>query len=65
MIIIGSRGSPLALAQTEWVKDQILRRFPDAEVKIDVIKTSADKNPTASIRSASSVGVFVKERLVP
>ena len=61
MIIIGSRGSALALAQTGWVKDQILRRFPDAEIKINVIKTSADKNPTASIRSASSVGVFVKE----
>ncbi len=61
MIIIGSRGSALALAQTGWVKDQILRRFPNAEIRINVIKTSADKDPTASIRSASSVGVFVKE----
>jgi hydroxymethylbilane synthase len=51
----------LALSQTGWVRDQILAHSPDAEVTIKVIKTSADKNPTASIRAASSVGVFVKE----
>jgi hydroxymethylbilane synthase len=61
MIIIGSRGSALALAQTGWVRAQILSRFPGAEVTVKVIKTSADSNPTASIRAASSVGVFVKE----
>ena len=61
MLVIGSRGSALALAQTGWIRDQILSRFPDAEVTVKVIKTSADKNPTASIRAASSVGVFVKE----
>jgi hydroxymethylbilane synthase len=59
--VIGSRGSALALAQTGWVRDQIARFFPDTQITIKVIKTSADKNPTASIRSASSVGVFVKE----
>lgn len=61
MITIGSRGSALALAQTGWVRDQILARFPNEEITIKIIKTSADKNPTASIRAASSVGVFVKE----
>jgi len=61
MITIGSRGSALALAQTGWVRNQILGLFPDEQVTINIIKTSADKNPTASIRAASSVGVFVKE----
>ena len=61
MIIIGSRGSALALAQTGWVQGQILSRFPDLEVTIKVISTSADRNQTASIRSGSAVGVFVKE----
>jgi hydroxymethylbilane synthase len=61
MIIIGSRGSALALAQTGWVQGQILSRFPDIEVTIKVISTSADRNQTASIRSGSAVGVFVKE----
>ncbi len=61
MITIGSRGSALALAQTGWVRDQISAKFPDEQIAIKVIKTSADRNPTASIRAGSSVGVFVKE----
>lgn len=61
MITIGTRGSALALAQTAWIKEQILNRFPDAEVSIRVIKTSADKDTTTSIRSGSAVGIFVKE----
>jgi hydroxymethylbilane synthase len=61
MIIIGSRGSALALTQTELMKGQILSRFPDAEITIKIIKTSADKDQITSIRSGSSIGVFVKE----
>jgi hydroxymethylbilane synthase len=61
MLTIGSRGSALALAQTGWVKDRILERFPDAGITIKVIRTSADNAPQVSIRASSSVGVFVRE----
>jgi hydroxymethylbilane synthase len=61
MIVIGSRGSALALAQTEQIKARICSRFPDAAVSIKIIRTSADKDTTTSIRSGSSIGVFVKE----
>ena len=61
MIIIGTRGSALALAQTAWIKDLINRQYPAAEVEVKVIKTSADKDQITSLRSASTVGVFVKE----
>jgi hydroxymethylbilane synthase len=61
MIIIGSRGSALALAQTTWVKDKIGKYFPDVEVTVKIIKTSADKDQTSSLRSPATVGVFVKE----
>jgi len=61
MLIIGSRGSALALAQTTWVKGRILSLFPDAKVGIKVIQTAADRDATASIRSGSATGVFVKE----
>jgi hydroxymethylbilane synthase len=61
MIVIGSRGSALALAQTSWIRDRILDRFPDAEVSVKIIKTSADKDQTSSIRSGSTIGVFVRE----
>jgi hydroxymethylbilane synthase len=61
MITIGTRGSALALAQTEAVKRQILGLFPTIEIGLKIIKTSADKDLAASIRAGSSVGVFVKE----
>jgi hydroxymethylbilane synthase len=61
MVIIGTRGSALALTQTSWVKEHILRQYPDLDVSLKIIKTSADKDTTSSLRSASSVGVFVKE----
>lgn len=60
-IVIGSRGSALALVQTNWIKQEIIRRFPEIEVSIKIIKTSADRDSTTSLRSAPSVGVFVKE----
>ncbi len=61
MLVIGSRGSDLALAQSRWIKKRILAVFPDLEVSIRIIKTSGDKDTTTSIRTGSSVGVFVKE----
>jgi hydroxymethylbilane synthase len=60
-VIIGTRGSALALAQTLWVKERILRHFPDIEVSLEITRTSGDKDVTSSLRSTSSVGVFVKE----
>ena len=43
-IKIGTRASPLALAQTEIIAREILRFYPDAEISIIKIKTSGDKN---------------------
>jgi len=43
-IKIGTRSSPLAVAQTEIIAREILRFFPDAEISIIKIKTSGDKN---------------------
>jgi len=61
MLVIGSRGSDLALAQTRWIRKRILELFPDLEVSVRIVKTSGDKDTTTSIRTGSSVGVFVKE----
>jgi hydroxymethylbilane synthase len=61
MVIIGTRGSALALAQTSWIREQIIRHFPDADVSLKVIKTSADMDTMSTLRSSSTVGVFVKE----
>jgi hydroxymethylbilane synthase len=60
-LTIGSRGSALALKQTDWVRTQLIRKWPEARVKVRVIKTSADRDQTTSIRAGSNIGVFVKE----
>ena len=61
MLILGTRGSKLALTQTSWVRDQIQRRFPDARPEIKIIKTTADRDQLMPLRSASLRGVFIKE----
>ncbi len=61
MIVLGTRGSALALAQTYQIKARIEEVFPDTEIALRIIKTSADRDTTSSIRSGSAVGVFVKE----
>ncbi len=60
-LVIGSRGSQLALAQSSWVKAWIAGRFPEVAVEVRVIRTSADRDQKTSIRSGSATGVFVKE----
>jgi hydroxymethylbilane synthase len=60
MLIIGSRGSALALAQANWVRNQIMNEGR-LEASIKIIKTSADQDQKTSIRAGSATGVFVKE----
>ena len=43
-IKIGTRASPLAIAQTEIIAREIFKSYPDAEISIVKIKTSGDKN---------------------
>ncbi len=61
MLRIGSRGSALAMTQTQWIRNQILHHFPEIQVEIKIIKTSADRDQISSLRSGSTTGVFVKE----
>ena len=44
-LVIGTRGSPLALAQANEVRNKILssNAFDPDKVKIEIIKTSGDK----------------------
>ncbi len=58
---IGSRGSTLALAQANWVRDRILACRPHMQAVICVIRTAADTRPDLPIRDAGSTGVWVRE----
>lgn len=60
VIRIGTRGSALALAQTEWVKRALEERHPGLRVEIVKIKTSGDRFLTSPILAIGK-GIFVKE----
>ena len=60
-IKIGSRGSPLALWQANWIKDQLESRNPDIPVEIVIIKTSGDKIQDVLLAKIGGKGLFVKE----
>jgi hydroxymethylbilane synthase len=58
---IGSRGSKLALTQTNLVADKLKKAMPGAQVEICVIKTSGDIMQDVSLLTIGGQGVFVKE----
>jgi hydroxymethylbilane synthase len=60
-IIIGSRGSQLALWQANWVKSELERIHNDIEVNIKIIKTSGDKIQDVPLAKIGGKGLFVKE----
>ena len=60
-LTIGSRGSQLALWQSEWAKAKLASVNPDLEIEVQVIKTTGDANLAASFSEIGSKGVFTKE----
>jgi hydroxymethylbilane synthase len=58
---IGSRGSKLALIQSEWVRDELMRLHPDLQVGIEVIQTKGDKLLDAPLAKIGDKGLFTKE----
>ena len=59
--VIGSRGSKLALWQSEWVKSRLAALRPEAEIRIEVIKTSGDVMLDVPLAVIGGKGVFTKE----
>jgi hydroxymethylbilane synthase len=60
-LIIGSRGSKLALWQAEWVKARLDELHPQVEVTIEIIKTSGDQLKHEPLSVIGGQGVFTKE----
>jgi len=61
-IIIGTRGSALALAQSNMVAAQCRAAFPDITFELQIIKTTGDKLQTASMAQGDlPKGLFTKE----
>ena len=60
-IVIGSRGSQLALWQANWVKSELERLHSNVDINIRVITTSGDKIQDVPLAKIGGKGLFVKE----
>jgi hydroxymethylbilane synthase len=60
-LVIGTRGSRLALWQAEWVRGALLREFPGTPVELAVIKTQGDRILDVPLAQVGGKGLFVKE----
>ena len=60
-IKIGTRGSPLAVWQAEWVRSRLLVLHPQYEAELVKIKTTGDKITDVPLARVGGKGLFVKE----
>ena len=60
-VVVGTRGSKLALTQTNWVIDQLKERNPQVEFEVKIIKTKGDLIQHLSLDKIGDKGLFVKE----
>ncbi len=60
-IVIGSRGSKLALIQANWVKSELEKANKEIEFVIEVIKTTGDKILDTPLAKIGDIGLFTKE----
>ncbi len=60
-IIIGSRGSKLALWQSEYLAVELKKLIPELEIEIKIIKTKGDKILDVALSKIGDKGLFTKE----
>ncbi|HKL31596.1 MAG TPA: hydroxymethylbilane synthase [Tangfeifania sp.] len=60
-IRIGTRGSQLALYQAKRTQKELVEKFPDVSVEIEVIKTKGDKILDVALSKIGDKGLFTKE----
>jgi hydroxymethylbilane synthase len=60
-LIIGSRGSELALWQSNFIKDKLERLYPNITISISIIKTTGDKILDSPLSQIGGKGVFTIE----
>jgi hydroxymethylbilane synthase len=60
-LIIGSRGSDLALWQANHIREMITKRYHGLSVEIQIIRTSGDRDQNSSLAVIGGKGAFTKE----
>src|SRR3546814_14301710 len=64
VLTIGTRGSPLALAQAQETRQRLLLAHPalrEAEIVVRVIKTTGDRIQDRSLAESGGKGLFTQE----
>lgn len=59
--VLGSRGSALAVSQTEDILARLRLAHPDGMFRLEIIRTTADREPDRPFEQLPGVGFFVKE----
>ncbi|WP_300842832.1 hydroxymethylbilane synthase, partial [Helicobacter sp. UBA3407] len=60
-LIIGTRGSVLALWQANHIKDCLEAQYKDIEVEVKIVKTKGDKILDVPLAKIGGKGLFTKE----
>ncbi|AWI34381.1 hydroxymethylbilane synthase [Helicobacter apodemus] len=60
-IVIGTRGSVLALWQANYVKESLRRAYPNWQVELKIVKTKGDKILDVPLARIGGKGLFTKE----
>ena len=60
-LVVGTRGSNLALVQTNWVVDQLKKENPGVEFEVKIIKTKGDLIKDLPLDKIGDKGLIVKE----
>ena len=60
-VVIGTRGSKLALWQAEWIRSELRKLYPALDIELNKIKTTGDKILDVPLAQVGGKGLFVKE----
>lgn len=60
-IVIGTRGSLLALWQANFIKDSLIAKYPHINVELRIVKTKGDKILDTPLSKIGGKGLFTKE----
>ncbi|MBI2059074.1 MAG: hydroxymethylbilane synthase [Nitrospirae bacterium] len=60
-VLIGTRGSTLALTQSRALIERIQAKFPHIRFELKVIKTQSDRMPDVPLSEFGGKGLFIKE----
>jgi hydroxymethylbilane synthase len=61
LLRIASRRSQLAMVQTHWVRDELIKAHPNLEISIEAMATQGDKILDVALAKIGDKGLFTKE----